>query len=582
MQGTDGYAQILAAAALGRVAPAANTVAVVADSYGWYASPQTANFSITSTTAGQTSITVSQASQTGYLAVGDRILLVNNAANPTMSETVIVGDTWGGPGSTSVPLTSAVQNSGLVVGIVYAARLPSVNSWFSIAMARLGQPLAVLPNQRGGAVTAQWASGISIWGISGGTSSQLNGSLPYTDAVGVTSLNNYEALAIASGAKYIVRSIGTNDVAAGVSAATIIANDASFLSACTAAGRIPVLFTIPPRGSLTSSQYAVQQQVNSFRRGLARKGVLLADINRWLADPLTGQWLAAPSTGLWGIPANVYYTNDSVHPVFFSGAWAMASALVDALQSVLPPVAHVSDIYNPTGAQRPVMGTTNAGNFDLNYSATYGANPLGNFLGNGQFSGTSGGGTLVPGSGSAGTGWNVNTLHTPTSGSFTVAGNVARPNTVGDPYARGYSQTVAVSQGTGTDYGAFELYNTSFDVASAAGQAPGAFTWQIGELVYGAVWVNIASPGGAGTTHETYATMQVSFYNSAGTQIGATSALKYITNSLPAYDPAIGSPALLLRTPPCPIPPNTAKVQMYLTGVGVGTFTFTDAEIRAW
>jgi hypothetical protein len=560
-----------------------NTFSLISDSYGWYAAPFTRGISIATTTSGQTSITLQTTADVTRIKGGDRILLVTSGASNAVTETVYVSNSWSGPPNMVVPLTTAIQNSGLTYSYIYAGRMPSMNSWLSIALARTGHPISPILLPETTPMTNLNGSGLSIWGLSGGTTDQILGNTPYTDAVGVSSATDYLQLAINSGAKYLIYCMGTNNVAAGASADSIIADDNTVLSRCLAAGITPIIATLPPRddASMTNAKYAVQQKVNASRRAMARRGALIMDINKYLADPVTGKWIAAPSTGSWGIPNNVYYTSpsDKVHPIFFSGAWAMGSALVDVLKSIFPNVTKGTDPYTPSGIQRLVMGTTSASNFDLNYSSTFGANPFGNFLSNGQFQGAGGGGDLIPGSGTSATNWNCYTIKTPTNGSFTVAGNVAKANSTGNPYDRGYSQTVSINQGSGTDYGQFTLYNSDFDVASTAGQASTTSTWMVGDVIRAVLMVKMTNVGGSGTTHETYPEMQINFFNGS-TQIGICSALSYSASAVTAYDPITVQDSLMLATPPCRIPPGTTKMQMYIRGTGIGTFTFSDAEIR--
>jgi lysophospholipase L1-like esterase len=91
----------------------------------------------------------------------------------------------------------------------------------------------------------------------------------------------------------VVDLIGTNDVIAGATAATIIASDARRIATYRAAGIDAVVIgTIPPQNGNSAGKKSVIAAVNASRRDRARStpGIYLWDVNSTLVDPATGEF----------------------------------------------------------------------------------------------------------------------------------------------------------------------------------------------------------------------------------------------------------------------------------------------------
>lgn len=165
-----------------------------------------------------------------------------------------------------------------------------------------------------------------------------------------TQLASHTAAAIASGATYIFYGGGTNDLIVGAAAATTKANIVAFVVACQAAGKLPILVTLPP--SSTTGHVASIIALNSWIRGYAESlRIPVLDFHALLVDPANGSYLSA-------------YANDGVHPNG-AGYEAMGTLAYNQLTQYLPPasadLARVdSDATNLTGDKSCFVTDTNA------------------------------------------------------------------------------------------------------------------------------------------------------------------------------------------------------------------------------
>lgn len=125
---------------------------------------------------------------------------------------------------------------------------------------------------------------------------------------------------------------GTNDVAAGTSAATITANLQAIYETLRDSGSLVVACTILPRNRSDDSdtKRATLREVNAWIRSYCQtaRGVVLADTHAALVDPGTG-------LALGGVNANSRWFADGLHPNI-DGAHAVASVLYRVLDPILP------------------------------------------------------------------------------------------------------------------------------------------------------------------------------------------------------------------------------------------------------
>lgn len=122
------------------------------------------------------------------------------------------------------------------------------------------------------------------------------------------------------GAQATVVMIGTNDVGQGVPLATTTDNITKIVTAAKSWGPV-VLCTIPPRGtSATAAEKQATASINAWiRLNGPSLGCWIADTNRVLADPATGDYLAG------------YDSGDATHPTQ-SGHAAIAQVVAAAMK----------------------------------------------------------------------------------------------------------------------------------------------------------------------------------------------------------------------------------------------------------
>jgi len=587
---------------------------MVGDSFTDYVVPaEQTSLPLTSTTAGNTSIVMTNSPDTGRVAPGDIIELCT--LNCATSEYVTVANSWGGPGNTTIPITGTVANTGETYFSVYSARMPFVGlltasqsygaySWGDLALARLGQPLvyATGPRKQASGYPSRSTPGPAVYGESGANSDQVLGLASYTDLLGITTTQNWLTYALQSNANYVHILIGANDITSNFTAAHTEANITTMINAVIASGKVPIVGTIAPRSdpltsnlctstARTAAQYAFQAQVNSWIRHLHTvypNKIIVVDYNQGLADPKSPINWASSGTpgnasvgGNYNIPVGVSYSRDCVHPTTWDGAWMMASKLDDALQSagISGTLQKTSgEILNMSGTLPPAATANSALNADLNYSATFGSNPRGNFITNGGMSNASA--SCTPSGGSAGQcpdSWSVGVIRTPASGSITWS-VVAKGNTPGDPFDRGYWAQVNIAQGTGTDWG--EVDYTQFDVASLASQTPSANTWQVGDLITAQATIKIID--GCYAPNQKYASfgnLQIQFKN-AGSVVISQPYNNYTWAPDSPTDPSSCPSYVVLKMLPVAIPANTKNILLRVYLQGVGTFQVGNVEVR--
>lgn len=571
-------AQIVSSTPQIRIVGGPQSVVLVGDSITNFGAQYTNTAAITSTTAGASSFVLSSlAPASYYMQPGTTVRLCN--ASCSVNEQVVIASSYApGTGGTTVTINGTLANSGQTAVYWYAGTvsgLPSFQgfSWAAIANARLGWPLDI----------------VESYGLSGATTQQLLGPnavtpTAYTDQVGNTTTQDWcqkatTVLDPVSGKppRYVHIQMGANDItgAPAVSAANTITNITTCINEVLGAGITPIVGTLIPRADATMANagWAAQAQVNNWIKQLARNDgrVIVVDYFRYLADPVTGKWLAG---GAWGLTSGVTYTGDSIHPNTWSGAWYMASALVDALQlaGIANPVTYTTgsnDVIALGGMGcRPTMGDNTSINFDVNYSATFGGNPRGNLIGNAMLSNSVGSGTVADG-------WTNSASRTPSTGTLTLSVQ-ARGNAAQNPFDRGYFQQVVAAQGAGTDYGSASFQRQ--DLASTASQTQGATTWQIGDTVTACATVKTSATGVEGSNNmQTYPSLSIDFYN-ASTIIGRC---QTFPNGAPAnpVDPGAYFSFATIRTRPCMIPANTTRMFYNFVLQGVGTMSFSDAAL---
>jgi len=131
---------------------------------------------------------------------------------------------------------------------------------------------------------------------------------------------------------WCVVEIGTNDVADGQTFAAITAAITTTLDTLKTAGSRVLILTVPPRNTLTTGQWLIHGQVNTWIRQLpsTRTGVTVADVAAYLTDPAA----ANPATYV------AAYTGDGIHPTPL-GCSQMGKAIQTALSPLTPPLAGV-------------------------------------------------------------------------------------------------------------------------------------------------------------------------------------------------------------------------------------------------
>lgn len=267
---------------------------------------------------------------------------VYNSATGTM--------TWAAPGESAgtavdatktgiLYLPSSNANHGITVAwdganTAYASgtttvTVPADGNQYQAVYCSRGYPvttLAQLGMGWGVARTSVYHYGMAIGGVPGFGSAALLSARWQTDAVF---------------ADVDIIEIGTNDIAASVSASTIIANLTAIIQ-----GRIGVgtpyigVMTIPPRDSQSATHRKTRAQVNAWIRDYcaANDRLHCLDINAAIEDPgSSGNWLSG-------------YSGDGIHPSNI-GAWAIgkvAATWIATLSSYKPAYPSFYDIYDAT------------------------------------------------------------------------------------------------------------------------------------------------------------------------------------------------------------------------------------------
>lgn len=148
---------------------------------------------------------------------------------------------------------------------------------------------------------------------------------------------------------------GINDIAAGATAAQVIANLQTIYQTLTAAGIRVVACTVMPSSLriTTPALHTLLHTVNAWIKTYAQtsKGVTLADFHAAFADPATG---AEVST----------FSKDQLHPNIV-GAWSLGRCLFEVLDPLLPklrilpssPTDYKNLVYNPLAVGNNASGT---------------------------------------------------------------------------------------------------------------------------------------------------------------------------------------------------------------------------------
>ena len=157
--------------------------------------------------------------------------------------------------------------------------------------------------------------------------------------------------------------VGTNDIAAGNSAATVQASIQTLINTLLGAGIKVVLSTIPPTGmwntptNLTDPRYAVRSAVNAWINGLVAAGLTICDINPYVED-FTSRGGAG---GLWKA-SNYWVTSADSNHFGAQGAYEASKALVPALQSIIDAGSVITPDVGNLFINSGLLGTAGARN----------------------------------------------------------------------------------------------------------------------------------------------------------------------------------------------------------------------------
>jgi lysophospholipase L1-like esterase len=550
------------------------------------------------------------------LQSGDTVFVCNApaAANSaaTVCESHVISSGWAGSGSgaTTIPITAPIVIPGLNYANFYASRLPIASPvpWLDIALARLGGAL-ILGGGCQNIAPLGYLDCSGIIGRNSATSSQIMGLAPYTQVAlvgtatcaGCAVTADHVAAMISTGVTFVGYLGGTNDCLDGVAAATPEANATAAINEIVAAGRIALIGTLPP--SVGTQPGSVSQCIYEYNRWVRQQGrsgkVIVVDFNKYLVDPMTGYWITAGTYGnatqcpaTWDVPAGVCYSTDGIHPNTWSGAWAMASALVEALESAgaVEPFKTSSGAIIGNAVDAPPLATYTV-NFDLIYSSALGGNPLGNMVNNGGMSNAIGACT----SGTfpddwCGTGGGFTTIHALTGSGSSATNSVVKTSPAsGDPYSRSYWNQFALVQGTGTDYGSYALYKVdqvTEGSGSLGGGALGASTYIPGVTqIYIEATFKITCQAAGANSYMMVPGFEVQWQNGT-TNIGDTE-VAFSTDTLwtgtgGGSDPTACLGYGVIRSAPLVVPLGTTNFQAYIIGTGIGTMQFTNVNVRAW
>lgn len=323
------------------------------------------------------------------------------------------------------------------------------------------------------------------------------------------------ASAAAADADWCIVHAGTNDVGAGVSAATIAANLLTIWNTLIATGKTVVATTILPRNNSDSAaNVQILRDANRLIRAnaAATRGVVLCDWYGALLDA---------STGL----ANLDYLSDGVHPDAV-GASRMGKVLADVLSPLVPA--------------REDLAQDNTDTKDL--------------LSGSLFTGTGGAVGGAPASGSVATGWTVYAQGSPTS---VVCSKVARS----DLFAGEWQQVVITAVAQNTDGCSIEAQNTAAGTDFVAG-----------DTVYGTVEFETD----AATWNGRMILLQVVAFNGLGNASdGYLTSVERTALTASLARPASG----VLRTPRFLLPVGLTRVQMKIYAYGSQTIRFSRAQI---
>lgn len=356
-------------------------------------------------------------------------------------------------------------------------------------------------------------------GVSGNTSAQL--------------LARFDADVVAYRPGYVVLLIGTNDMIATTSLATLQSNVTAMLDKCDAMGALPIVLTLPPYSGASTAQLGVLHGYNYWLKtqGRTRRNLAVVDIHPALSD--------ATAADEWINSTVAQFTADGTH----SGAWGAARIgrlLADTLTPLVPAVDTL-----------PFSSAEAGGALSL-------ASP--NLLANPGLTGTTG--TLLNGvTGAAATNWQVRSIDGAAVAGTVAASKVTRTDQVG-----GQWQQVAA---TGS---ASQVRVYSEQVIGSGLFAAGTQVIASCEFQGDSDWTNVTTFRlSCGVYNGSFQQAQVyDFSFSEASNVGWP-----VENQVTA---ARGG--AVLRTPVLTIPASPSGLYFALDFIGSGTFRFARPELR--
>jgi lysophospholipase L1-like esterase len=250
-------------------------------------------------------------------------------------------------------------------------------------------------------------AGTANFGVTGQTTAQLQA------RIGAVLAGHYDI---------IVMKVGYNDIAAGVSCASIMSNLTAMWTQLLNVGSVVIQDGQIPSPNHTATKIKVAQCVNAQSAAWAQQaghqGFYFVNLDPVVSDPTQASW-----TALTG-----YLGSDGIHPTLLGAsqiAWADAQVINQLVPPLNKPTYTASDVYDATN------------------------NPSGNALPNGVLAGS--GGTIN--AGCAGTVANSTSLTCGSSGGATVTGSQETINglpaqvvTITGTYSSGASPYITVQQ----------------------------------------------------------------------------------------------------------------------------------------